>query len=196
MSSLSLIEMASWVFVLVGCVCVVTWPLFSTRWGMLLAQLLLTASFGLHYAIEGATTGAALNGLSALQVAAALAFGTSPRLWWVGTALIPAIVVGAFVTWSGMPSLLALIGTLLISVGRVQIDPRALQILVLAGTPFWLAHDVVVGSPLVIADGLGLAIGLATLVRRASVPLPVLKPRHAASYPSAWQPNDNLRHWV
>lgn len=176
MSSVAPVEMVSWALVLAGAVCVVTWPLFSSRWGMLLAQLVLATSFGLHYAIEGATTAAVLNSLSALQVAAALTFGTSPRLWWVGYALIPATVVGGLVTWSGAPSLLAMIGTLLISVGRVQIDPRALQVLVLAGAPFWLAHDMIVGSPLVIADVLGLGVGLITLVRRSSIPLPALGP--------------------
>ena len=65
---------------------------------MLLAQILLAVSFGLHCAIEGATTAAVLDGLSALQVAAVLGFGTSPRLWWVGYALVPASVAGALVT--------------------------------------------------------------------------------------------------
>jgi hypothetical protein len=193
MSSPSLVEAASLTLVIAGSACAVGWPLFTTRRGMLLAQLLLTACFGLHHAIEGATTAAVLNGLSALQVAAVLILGRSQRLWWAGHALIPAAVVGALVTWNGAPSLLALIGSLLISVGRVQVDPRALQLLVLAGTPFWLAHDIVVGSPVMIGDALGLAVGLATLARRTSAPLPAVAPRQAALYPTAWQPNDNLR---
>lgn len=196
MSSLPLIEVASWALVLVGSACLVTWSLFPTRWGMLLAQLLLAASFGLHYAIEGATTAAVLNGLSALQVAAALTFGTSPRLWWVGYALIPATGLGALVTWGGVPSLLAMIGTALVSVGRVQVDPRALQLLVLAGTPFWLAHDVVVGSPLVVADVLSLAIGGVTLARREFVRSSALEARQATSFAGVLHPNGNLTHWV
>ena len=89
-----------------------------------------------------------------------------------------------------------MIGTLLISVGRVQVDPRALQLLVLAGSPFWLAHDVIVGSPLIIADVLGLTIGVVTLIRRTSVRPPSPDAWQAPFFAGALQSNGNLTHWV
>jgi Bacterial inner membrane protein len=72
-------------------------------------------------------------------------------------------------------SLLAATGTLLIAVGRVQVDPAALRVPVLAGMPFWLAHDILVGSPLVLADLLSIAMGGMAILRARRAVRPAIE---------------------
>jgi hypothetical protein len=71
-------------------------------------------------------------------------------------------------TWDGPPSGLAAIGQTLIALGRLQRGPSDMRVLVLSGVPFWVAHDVMVASPLVIADLLTLGIGAVALLRQAA----------------------------
>jgi hypothetical protein len=168
-------------FALLGAICFITWPLYHTRRDMLLVQLGVGIGFGLHYALWGGATAAAINGLGAIQTAASLLFGTSPRLRCLGYALIPAIVGASALTWGGIPSLLAAIGQTLMALGRMQIKPSAMRILVLSGVLFWVAHDLVIRSPLVIADLLSLAIGAVALLQQ-------VPPRNAL--PAAIPPSD------
>jgi hypothetical protein len=147
-------------FALLGTICFIGWPLSRTRRGMLLVQVGIGCGFGLHYALWGGATAALVNGLGAVQTAASLLFGTSRRLRWLGFAFIPGIVGACALTWNGFPSLMAF--------GRVQIAPSAMRALVLSGTFFWLAHDRMVGSPLLIADLLSLTTGAVALLRHAA----------------------------
>ena len=121
---------------------------------MLLVQLGIGVGFGLHYAFMDVATAALVNLLGAVQIVAALAFGTSPRLKWMGYALVPAIVGTCLLTWHGLPSLLSATGMALIALGRVRVVPAPMRILVLSGLPFWLAHDLIIGSPLAVVDAL------------------------------------------
>ena len=155
-------------FALLGTICFIGWPLCRTRRGMLLVQVGIGFGFGLHYALWGGATAALVNGLGAVQTAASLLFGTSRRLRWLGFAFIPGIVGACALTWNGFPSILAAAGQILMAFGRVQIAPSAMRALVLSGTFFWLAHDRIVGSPLLIADLLSLATGAVALLRHAA----------------------------
>jgi hypothetical protein len=64
---------------------------------------------------------------------------------------------------------------MLSTIGRMQTNETALRVLLLASTPFWAAHDVVVGSlPGLIADLLSMATGAAMLLRSPAT-APVIK---------------------
>ncbi|ALJ36890.1 hypothetical protein D9623_16305 [Azospirillum brasilense] len=54
-----------------GFVLVALWPWLSGRRSLLAGQGVSAAAFALHYLLIGATTGAAMSGLSVLQVATA-----------------------------------------------------------------------------------------------------------------------------
>lgn len=164
-----------------GTLCLVSWSLMKTRRMMLLVQLGLALGFATHYGLEGQRTAALLNGLGALHVASSLLWGTSPRLKWIGYGMVPAILAACLLSWGGLPSILSTAGMLLIALGRVQVDPAAVRLLVLAGSPFWLAHDVLVGSPLAFADLLGIGVGLAALLRERRAGLPPQVKREATS---------------
>lgn len=155
---------------LVGMLCLVSWPLARSRHAVLLIQIGIGISFGLHYAILGNLTAGAVNGLGSVQIALMLCLGGQPGLKWVSWIFIPAVVAAAFLTWQGAPTLMAAAGTLLIALGRAQSHPIRMRILILAGCPFWIAHDLLVSSPVIIADLLSLLTGVFLLLRQCPPP--------------------------
>ncbi|MCM2477312.1 YgjV family protein [Rhizobium sp. CG5] len=150
---------------LFGAVCLVTWPFFRTRRAMLLVQIGVTAGFGIHYALFGAETAAIANLLSGLQL---LAFLPGEKVVWLkrlGHLLIPVMLLMSALTWSGLPSLCAVSGTILLAIGRMQADEEKLRIWVMAGTIPWLLHDLLVGSPIAAIDAISLLTGAYTVWR-------------------------------
>ena len=71
-------------------------------------------------------------------------------------------------------------GQTLTALGRMQISPSAMRVLVLSGTLFWAAHDRIIGSPLLVADLLRLAIGAIALLRQAAANVARLWQRSSA----------------
>lgn len=161
------------------------WPLFRSRSAMLLMQLSALGWLTLHYALVGAVTAAGVNLLGAIQIAACLLVGNRPRWQWVGYALAILIVVMGIVTWQGIVSALAVIGMCLVALGRAQAGAQAMRVLVLAGAPFWLIHDLLIASPIAIADAISLIVGLWSLTRPTSdsTPRPEDKSRAPRPHP-------------
>jgi hypothetical protein len=146
-------------------VCLSAWPIFRSRQAMLLTQLAALGFLVLHYALVGAMTAAVVNLLGATQIVASLLVGNRSSWRWVSYALVILIVASTVVTWQGMISAYAAVGMLLVSIGRAQSGPQTMRLLVLAGTPFWLVHDLMIASPIAIADAACLLIGLWSLTR-------------------------------
>lgn len=146
--------------------CYSAWPLFRTRRAMLLMQLFSLASVALHYALVDAATASVMNLLGAVQIVASLLFGTRPKLSWIGYAFAACMIAASFYTWNGMPSLLATAGMVLVAIGRAQANAQTMRLLVLASAPLWLAHDLLISSPMAIADAISLVIGLWTTGQR------------------------------
>jgi hypothetical protein len=142
------------------------WPLFRTRGVMLSIQLGALALLSLHYALLGVTTAAIVNGLGTLQLVACLAFGTHPRLRYLGYGLAGLMVAASILTWQGLISLLCTGGNVVIAFGRLQTKADRMRLLVLAGTPFWILHDLLIESPVVAADTLSLLVGVVALLWR------------------------------
>jgi hypothetical protein len=142
------------------------WPLFRTRGVMLSLQLGALALLSLHYALLGVTTAAIVNALGTLQLVACLAFGTHSRLRYLGYGLAGLMVASSIFTWQGQISLLSTGGNVVIAFGRLQAKADRMRLLVLAGTPFWILHDALIESPVVLADTLSLLVGLVALVWR------------------------------
>jgi Bacterial inner membrane protein len=81
---------------------------------------------------------------------------------------MPVLALASVITWQGLPSLLSATATTLSTIGRMQTNDTALRVLLLTSTPFWAAHDLIVGSgPGLIADVLSMAIGAMMLLRRS-----------------------------
>ncbi|WP_207477460.1 YgjV family protein [Arenibaculum pallidiluteum] len=150
----------------VGMASLALWPLLHGRAAMLLLQLAGIASLALHYTLTGAATAAAVNTLGAAQISASLLFGARSNLRWIPYALAPLVVTAAALTWNGLPSLLAVAGTAFIVIGRVLESPERTRLLVVAGAPFWLAHDLLIWSPVVLADAATLVAGTVAVIRQ------------------------------
>jgi hypothetical protein len=145
--------------------CFAAWPLFRGRWTMLVTHIGNSLGFALHYALLGYWTAAAMNGLISVQTVVAILLDRQPRLRWAYYALIPVLAFAIVVTWEGPPSYLAAAATTLSTIGRMQTNDVVLRVFLLASTPFWAAHDLLVGSaPGLIADGLSMATGATMLL--------------------------------
>lgn len=156
------------------------WPFCRGRVTILSVQLATALCFSLHMALLGAPTGAALNLLGALQVAAAIPLGTRPNFRAVYLMLLPVIALLMAVTWTGLPSLFAALAMLFMSVGRYQTDILRLRRFMLLALPCWLVHNTLVGSlPAMLSDGVGITVNLWMLARAGA-----FGPLWTASLPS------------
>lgn len=141
-----------------------SWPVLRSRERILALQVLSSLLFGLHYALLGARTGAAMCLAGAAQgLAMALLRGQAARLGAFGAAVAAGLTV-TVATWSGLPSLCAQGGQLLSAFGRLRRSAQSIRWCFLAAEGFWVAHNLMVGSRWGLAsDALAvsmLAIGL------------------------------------
>jgi hypothetical protein len=152
----------------VAMICYTVWPLFRHRTTMLAVCTANCLGFVGHYAILGQWTAATINGIMVVQTIVAIYLDGRPRLRWLYYLLMPVLAVGSFMTWRGLPSLLAGIAATLSTIGRAQKNQLMLRAWLLCPAPFWLVHDGVVGSlPGMIADLLSIMIGSVMLLTRS-----------------------------
>jgi len=122
------------------------WPLCRGRTAILIAQIVSNILFTLHYAMMGADTGAALSVMSVLQAAAAIPLGEKPGFRYVYLATLPVIGLSLALTWNGVPSVFASLGTALVSLGRYQTDIFRMRLVLFAAGPGWFIHNLIVWS--------------------------------------------------
>jgi Bacterial inner membrane protein len=159
---------------LVAMACLAAWPLFRTRSTMLIVYIGNNIGFIVHYALLDQWTAVAMNGLIAAQTVVAIWLVRWPRLRLAYYALMPVMAVAC---WQGLSSLLSSTATTLSTLGRMQRNETMLRLLLLTSTPFWAAHDLIVGSlPGLVADLLSMATGTTMLLWRSS---PSISPRSA-----------------
>lgn len=138
---------------LIGAALAVAWPIFRTRTNMLLAQSGVAFFFGVHYVMEGAITGAAMNALAFTQALLAIPLGGRPGFRIAYLATLPLIGLALALTWSGAASVFAGVGFAMISLGRYQLSAIRFRTFLLIAVPCWMMHNWTVGSvPGLIAD--------------------------------------------
>ena len=153
---------------LIGMVCLASWPIFRARWAMLTTYIGNNLAFVVHYALLGHWTAVAMNGLMGVQTVIAIMLVRHPKLRLAYYALMPGLAAVSLMTWQGLPSFLSAAATTLSTVGRMQTNETALRVILLTSTPFWMGHDLIVGSlPGLIADVLSMVTGAAMLLRRS-----------------------------
>src|SRR5262249_30352558 len=151
---------------LVAMLCLAAWPLFRDRAVMLAVYIGNNIGFIVHYGLLGHWTAVAMNGLMSVQTVVAMLLVRVPRLRWAYYALMPVLAAASLATWEGLPSVLSATAAALSTAGRMQTNETVLRALLLASTPFWMAHDLVVDSlPGLIADVLSMATGATMLLR-------------------------------
>jgi len=168
MLALIAVDPAAAVAGLAGMLCLAAWPLFRRRSTMLAIYIGNNLAFAAHYGLLHEWTAVAMNGLMGAQSVVAIWLERRPWLRWAYYAFVPALGSASVATWHGLPSVLAAAATLLSTLGRMQRNETLLRTLMLASTPCWTAHDLMVGSlPGLAADLLSMTIGTTMLLRRS-----------------------------
>lgn len=142
------------------------WPLFRQRRTIMSMQFGLAASYSLQYALMGAWSGAGVAGLGATQSAISYFAGDRAWLRQVSIAFLPAAMVICYVTWHGLPSILALTAVSLLIIGRTQRDTLRVRMLLLAAAPFGMTHDILVGAAPALCGGIVSAIIATVMLAR------------------------------
>ena len=94
----------------------------------------------------GQDTATAVCLIGAIQTTVALSAGDRRWLSKLGYVFLPiSLTIGAL-TYSGLPTLLAVTASCLIMIGRMQRDTLRMRGVQLTGLPFGAAHDAVVGA--------------------------------------------------
>jgi len=121
-------------------------PLFARRDQILTAQLAASCLFAASYALMDQRTATAVCLIGAAQTTAALIAGDRPWLNRMGYVFLPVVLVLGVVTFSGLPTILAVTACCLMMVGRLQQDLMRMRGIQLCASPFGAAHDILVGA--------------------------------------------------
>ena len=137
---------------------------------MLQVQTGVGLAFGAHFLLLGIVPAAAMNGLAAVQAAAAIVALRRPAAGFIGYGVIPMLWVAGAAAWSGPLTLLAVAAMTVVALARMMTREMPMRFAFLAGSALWFAHDVLAMAwiPLC-ADVLCFVIGLGFILRRKGI---------------------------
>ncbi len=121
-------------------------PLFRNRETILTVQLGATCCYAASYALFGQQTATAVCLTGAIQTTVALLAGNRPWLKWMGYVFLPLVLGAGALTFSGLPTLLAVMACCLVMIGRLQADTLRMRSVQLMAAPFGAAHDLLTGA--------------------------------------------------
>ncbi len=121
-------------------------PMFKARDTMLTMQLGAACSYAASYALMGQQTATALCLTGAIQTAIAILAGDRAWLSRMGYVFLPVVLVIGALTYSGLPTILAVTACCLVMAGRLQRDTLRMRGVQLTAAPFGAAHDISVGA--------------------------------------------------
>ena len=121
-------------------------PLFACRERILAAQLGSSCLFAASYAVMGQQTATSVCLIGATQTTVALIAGDRPWLNRMGYVFLPVALVMGATTFTGLPTILAVMACCLMMIGRLQQDLMRMRGIQLCASPFGAAHDIVVGA--------------------------------------------------
>ena len=80
---------------------------------------------------------------------------------WLAVAALAVSAVITIFTYSGLLSILGLLGVAFITCGSFSANDKLMRIMIMLGSLIWLGHNALLGSPLgVIVEGMFIASGL------------------------------------
>ncbi|TYC51177.1 YgjV family protein [Rhodobacterales bacterium] len=115
-------------------------PLFRTRHGILLAQLVAGVCFAVHFWFLGMLDAVALIALGVAQTSAALLAIRRAALTWTGYVLATPVMLAILMAWDGPHSILGLAGTGLLVLSRMQAGVAGMRLVLLLGSFCAAAH--------------------------------------------------------
>ncbi len=134
------------VFGLAGLAAQMAGPMFRTREAILTAQLVASCSHATSYALLGQDTATAVCLTGAIQTTIALMAGERAWMSRIGYVFLPVVLTMGALTFSGLPTILAITACCLMMIGRMQADLLRMRGVQLAALPFGATHDAVVGA--------------------------------------------------
>ena len=120
---------------------------FRQRRYVLVCLACAACLIGIHFWLLGAYTAAFLGILAAARFVTAI-FSRSRVLLAL---FLGAVLVNSVLTWVGLLSLLATVGSLISTTAAFLHSDRGLRILMMISSVFWVAHNMVAQSPAAIA---------------------------------------------
>jgi hypothetical protein len=130
-----------------GLACVVVWPFLRCLRRVIVVQCIGAVAFTLQFSVLGASTAAVACGIGLAPLLIALTVRDLGVRSVLNVASLIILLALVFVTWAGISSLLAASGGIISMVARNQPSPMRMKAIFLIGSPFWLAHNIVVGAP-------------------------------------------------
>lgn len=141
---------------------------FRQRRRILQCLCLSTLLTAVHFGLLDQWTGAGLMLLASARFAVSMV--STARAWqWL---FVTAGVAVTWLTWAGLPSLLSGVGSTIQTLAAFRRCDRQLRLTMLVGISFWLAHNIVIGSPMAIAlESLFILSNLVGYLRHYGPPL-------------------------
>lgn len=149
-----------------GLVAQLMWPMFKARESMLTVQLVASCCYAASYALIEQTTAAAVCILAGIQITIALLAGDRPWLRSMGYVALPMVLAIGVATYSGLPTIFAVMASTMNILGRLQVDTLRMRCIQLGASPFGAAHDVATAAwPNLAGAILSFAIAVAAIRR-------------------------------
>lgn len=116
--------------------------MFDSRKFILKMQIAASIIFGIHYFMLGAITGSVSQ---VINVVRSFVYLKDPKKWQLYIFIILYVIVGVL-TWKGLISILAIIGSLFSTTGYFMKDTRLIRMYSLLQGISWLAYCILNGS--------------------------------------------------
>lgn len=130
----------------IALICVVSWPQIESYRKAVVLQSVGAAAFAFQFAFLDAWTASATSALSLGQLVC-FSWARDPKcVRVVSSVSIVTLVLISVSTWQGLPSLLAICGSLMGLIARLQPSTTRMKIVFVAGAPFWVLHNIAVGA--------------------------------------------------
>lgn len=97
----------------------------------------------IHFILLSQWTAAGLMACATIRYFTSI-FTTSRRAMWIFLLINLAITA---VTYSGLHSILSLLGATIQTVAAFQKNDKTLRLMMIAGTTCWMIHNIIIGSP-------------------------------------------------
>ncbi len=160
-------EFATYTIGVLGTIGLCSMYLFDDRKLILLAEMVGTFFFVLHFIMLDAPTGAALNAVAFFSAVVYYQHGKKffDHIAWMWVFVGVSIVAGV-ITWEGYYSIFPPLAMTLSLIGTYLKNTRLIRLLLFVSIPPWLVYNIIVGSvPGIVTEIIMLLFVISAIVR-------------------------------
>jgi len=142
------------------------WPLTKHRKFLLMGQVLAGAFMSAHFMLLGASTGALVMLVAAIQALLAIPLESHPKFKSVYLLSLLSTPLVCWYSWQGIPSVFSSLALLFFCIGNLQVNMKRLRVFLILCLFGWLGHNFLVSSyPALVSNALALLTSAYGLVR-------------------------------